>query len=129
MTPPPRLSLRPRRRSREAVVPMINVVFLLLVFFLMTAQIVPVAPFDIALPEAEADPARIAARPLYVAADGRLSHGDLRGTEALAAAAKAGPVRIEADADLPAAALARLLADLAAAGADEISLATQVPRP
>lgn len=32
----------PQRRSRpESVVPMINIVFLLLIFFLMTAQIAP----------------------------------------------------------------------------------------
>ena len=43
---------RPARPARENIVPMINVVFLLLVFFVMTAQIAPPDPFDIAPPEA-----------------------------------------------------------------------------
>ncbi|QFS83640.1 Biopolymer transport protein ExbD/TolR [Roseivivax sp. THAF40] len=127
----PRLAIRPRRRSREAVVPMINVVFLLLVFFLLTAQIAPVAPFEVTLPEAEAEEtAQTAPLPLFVATDGRLSHGDLRGDAALAAAVAAGPVRLEADTRLPAQALAKLLARLTEAGAEEvITIATRAPSP
>ncbi len=127
-----RLSLRPRRRAREAVVPMINVVFLLLIFFLMTAQIAPVAPFEVTLPEAEmteADGAADAPHPLFIAADGRLSHGDAAGAAALAAAAAAGAVRIEADRALPARDLARILSELAAAGAGQITIATTAPAP
>lgn len=41
----------PKRRPRaESIVPMINVVFLLLIFFLMTAQIAPPDPFEVAPP-------------------------------------------------------------------------------
>ncbi|NHX27772.1 biopolymer transporter ExbD, partial [Escherichia coli] len=40
----------PRRDRGENIVPMINVVFLLLIFFLMTAQIGPPAPIDVTPP-------------------------------------------------------------------------------
>ncbi|MHA6324358.1 ExbD/TolR family protein [Roseivivax sp. CAU 1753] len=122
-----RLVPRRRRTARETVVPMINVVFLLLVFFLLTAQIAPAPPFDLTLPEASAEAAERSTGPLYVAADGRLALGDLRGAAALAAAAMAGAVHLEADAALPARDLARLLARLADAGATEITIATDAP--
>ena len=123
-----RLSAPQRRTAREAVVPMINVVFLLLIFFLMTAQITPAPPFDLTLPRAEAEAGARPAPPLYVAADGRIAFRDLTGPAAVRAAAAAGAVRIEADTALPAPDLARLLAALAAAGAEEITLATQEVR-
>ena len=41
------------RRPRESAVPMINIVFLLLIFFLMTATIAPPAPFAVTPPAAE----------------------------------------------------------------------------
>ena len=41
----------PRRKPPESIVPMINVVFLLLIFFLMTAQIAPPDPFEINPPD------------------------------------------------------------------------------
>lgn len=44
-----------RRKPPESIVPMINVVFLLLVFFLMTAQIAPPDPFEISPPEMAQD--------------------------------------------------------------------------
>ncbi|MCK0149078.1 biopolymer transporter ExbD [Marivita sp. S6314] len=118
---------RPRRTSREPVVPMINVVFLLLIFFLMTAQIVPPAPFDITLPTAggEDDAARDT---LYLGADGTMAFADARGDAALAAAVAASeqsPLRVLADAQLDAATLARTLASLTALGATAIDLVTE----
>lgn len=47
-----------RRKPPESIVPMINVVFLLLIFFLMTAQIAPPEPFAVTPPTvAQGDPA------------------------------------------------------------------------
>ncbi|MDU8913696.1 biopolymer transporter ExbD [Aestuariicoccus sp. MJ-SS9] len=122
----PLIASPPRRRMREPVVPMINVVFLLLIFFLMTAQIAPQAPFDMTLPRALGDEA-LTAVPLFVSRDGDLAYGPLRGTEALAAAAADAPLTIEADARLEAAQLARLLAELGRLGAADIQLATVRP--
>ena len=66
----------PRRRPRgETIIPMINVVFLLLVFFLLTAQIAPPEPFRLTPPDAaDADlPARDR-DVLYVSASGELAY-------------------------------------------------------
>lgn len=119
-----------RRRSGEAIVPMINVVFLLLVFFLMTAQIAPPDPFPVAPPLALAGDAQLPPDTLFVAADGRLAYEAARDEAvfgALAARTGEGPLALRADAGLPAAELARLLPRLAAAGVEEVSLVTGQP--
>jgi len=121
------LQPRSRRASREPVVPMINVVFLLLIFFLMTAQIVPPAPFELTLPAAEADEDQGAAA-LYVNANGDIAYEALRGEAALTQAVVASedaPLRLFADATLNASALARVLAQLSALGATEVEIVTE----
>lgn len=118
---------RSRRSTREPVVPMINVVFLLLIFFLMSAQLTTPAPFEIALPEAAADEAE-GRHDLYLSSGGEIAWRDLRGAAALeAAAALPEPVLLHADAGLDAARLARLLARLAALGARDVTLMTGGP--
>ena len=120
------ISPRPRRPPREPVVPMINVVFLLLIFFLMTAQISPSVPFDIDLPRAvgEEDAGDAA---LHVSARGAIAFDQARGDAALALAAQhgTGPLRLQADAALPAATLARILAQLSDLGASEVEIVTE----
>ncbi len=123
-----RLPMPPRRPAREPVLPMINVVFLLLVFFLMTAQIAPAPPFDLALPEVamtdEAAPAP--ERVLWLGADGAMVHDGAQGPAALAVLALGeGPVLIRADAGLPAADLARLMRELSALGISDTRLSVQ----
>ncbi len=115
-----------RRPLRENVLPMINIVFLLLIFFLMTAQIAPPDPVDITLPDSAAtDPLPDQARPAWLGADGVLRVQEATGADALARLAdRPGPVTLRADADLPAAALARLLAEMHAAGIVEVNLVT-----
>jgi len=134
----------PRRRRSENIVPMINVVFLLLIFFLMTAEIAPPEPVDVSPPsgtagEEEQADGRLT---LYLAADGTLAFRQARGTDAALAAlasavsevcpggcaGEARPVLVlRADADLPAARLAALMPRLAGAGLADIRLVT-VPR-
>ena len=41
----------PPRRPFEAMVPLINIVFLLLIFFLLAGTIAPQSPVDVTLPE------------------------------------------------------------------------------
>ena len=121
-TPP-----RPRRRARENIVPMINVVFLLLIFFLMTAQIAPPDPFEIIPPASQSEDAAGAEAILHVAADGALAFGAVRGEAVFAALARLDrgtKLTIRADARLPARDLARLVAKLAAAGLSDLSLLT-----
>ncbi len=44
----------PRRPRAESILPMINVVFLLLIFFLMTSRLAQPDPVEVAPPEAAA---------------------------------------------------------------------------
>ncbi len=123
----------PRRRGLTqdgAIVPMINVVFLLLIFFLMTAQITPPDPFTITPPAATAVPADTAAATLFISADGALSYGGAADAVALALLASHPadhPLHVRADAALGAAELARLLPQIAGAGIETIRLITVTP--
>ena len=142
MTRRPRLAAPPDRQRREAIVPMINVVFLLLVFFLMTAQIAPPPPFEIAPPVAEATaPPADGPLEMWLSAEGEAAFGAARGPTALAALAEARAARcagadcdasppglvLRADAGTPAAALAALMPRLAGAGFARIDLVTAAP--
>ena len=116
-----------RRPVREAVVPMINVVFLLLIFFLMSAVIAAPPPLDVTLPGSPQGAGQAGAGALTIGADGTLAFGDLRGDAALSAAVAASggdAVELRADAGLEATRLARILAQLAAAGVEETRLLT-----
>ena len=115
----------PRKPIRESVVPMINVVFLLLIFFLMSAQIAPPDPVAIAPPMTQhADQAvRAGERVAWLDADGMLYADGATGAQALSQlAAEPGPVILRADAALPAALFARVLQDLGAAGLNDVTL-------
>ncbi|GMG85655.1 hypothetical protein LNKW23_48800 [Paralimibaculum aggregatum] len=120
------------RRTRDGAVPMINIVFLLLIFFLLTATLSTSAPFPLALPESRAEARAEEEAVLFVAADGRLAwmgHRDAAVYPAIAAAAAAGRGRIEirADRDLPGPEIARILAALGSAGIAEVGLAVGRP--
>lgn len=119
---------------------MINVVFLLLIFFLMSAQIAPPEPFDVEPPVmAETESAEGEFR-LYMDAEGQIGYLDIIGeAEALAALAAAReshcaaepcpddappPLILRADAKLDAARLAALMPKLGAAGFRVVQLVT-----
>jgi biopolymer transport protein ExbD len=93
----------PSRRP-EAVLPMVNLVFLLLIFFLMVATIAPPRPVAVELPDAaEAEPAEASERQVFLDASGA-AHGD--------AGPASGPVTVHADRDAPARRLAEVLRTL-----------------
>ena len=75
-----------RRAPAEPFVPMINVVFLLLIFFLMTAQITPPPPFETEPPTASrgADPQSEAV--LHISVEGQFAFADAHGDPAIAEA-------------------------------------------
>lgn len=106
----------PRHRQKpEPIIPMINVVFLLLVFFLLTAQIAPQPPFPLTPPDASSQQPARARGVLYVSAQGALAYDDARG-EAVWARIAAGPTKepleIRADGAVEAATIARILQEL-----------------
>lgn len=121
----------PRRPRAESIVPMINVVFLLLIFFLMTSRLAQPDPFEVAPPEAATGRDAAAEPVLYAGRNGRLHYSGLEGDAAVARLAaesrQADVIRMRADAALEAAALARILRDLSAAGLRRVELAV-VPK-
>jgi biopolymer transport protein ExbD len=131
----------PQGRSRRHLadldmVPMINVVFLLLIFFLTSATLRAKAPVELTLPVsplAEAsDPARDAV--LYIAADGLWHYGAEQGRAAVLAELQSAllqgaetefTLKLALDATLPAQDLARALVDFAAIGVGRVDLITR----
>lgn len=120
-----------QRERRESILPMINVVFLLLIFFLMTATIAPPVPFEVTPPESKAEDQAAADHVLYVAPDGWIAWNGSAGEAvipAIAAARARGevaePLMIRADRDVSGVEIARLLRRLAAAGVASSQLVT-----
>ncbi len=65
---------RRRRNEDERILPLINVVFLLLIFFMLAGRLAATDPFEIAPPASESDgPVRAPEMRLLVGADGRLA--------------------------------------------------------
>ncbi|MEX2518728.1 MAG: biopolymer transporter ExbD [Paracoccaceae bacterium] len=114
-----------RRSPAEPFVPMINVVFLLLIFFLMTAQIASPEPFEVVPPTVGAGAEPTGQVTLHASPEGELGFGDLRHEAAIEAAiaeAAGAPLRIRADAKMEAASLAGILTRLSEAGIDRIEI-------
>jgi len=113
-------------RPAENIVPMINVVFLLLIFFLMSAQIAPPAPTELDLPNSASDTPPKEDDVLYLTQDGVAHFAGLEGPLALSALAQAAPGRItlHADAALPAAEFAVLLRQFGSWGISQIDVIT-----
>ncbi|SFA75624.1 biopolymer transport protein ExbD [Poseidonocella pacifica] len=135
-----RFTEAPRRAPSENMVPMINVVFLLLIFFLMTAQIAPPEPFEVTPPEAAETEQPVGEFTLYLSPEAELGFRDALGEEAALAALEAEraafcaaedcegeaapPLTLRADQGVPATELAKLLPKLGALGFSDVELVT-----
>lgn len=123
-----RLAPPPRRRS-EPTIALINVVFLMLVFFLVAGQIAAPTDRDLRLVEAEAAAARAPDDALIIRRDGSTAfRGAPMAPEAFAAAriAAGAPVmRILPDREASAADLLRIAAALRAGGATGLRIVTE----
>lgn len=125
------MDFRPARRKprAESIVPMINVVFLLLVFFLMTAQISQPDPFEIDTPVASS-----AAKPtpqdapavLYLGQDGTMQFLEHTGPAAMQALAALpdvpAPLKIRIDARLDGDRLAQVMRQLTQLGVNSVEI-------
>ncbi|SDW98182.1 outer membrane transport energization protein ExbD [Ruegeria halocynthiae] len=119
-------STPPRRPHTESIVPMINVVFLLLIFFLMTSNLARPEPFDVTPPAATSDTEPEVEHVLYVDKSGKTSFEGAEGVAALTAisalSATNQVIQVRADAELEARVLAGLLQKLVAAGLSRVEL-------
>ena len=125
---------RPRRREMpESTVPLINVVFLLLIFFMLAGRLSAPMPFEAAPPESEQQnrPGDAAAT-VYVAADGRLAVGqtesaldELARRVAEHRGEDGGPVRVRADGRADANRVIAVMDALRDAGVREVRLLTR----
>ena len=122
---------RPRSND-DSILPLINIVFLLLIFFMLAGVLASNPPFEMTPPStAETqDKVQIENRVLSIAADGRLAFGGEEIERSALAEALADwpddkPLQIRADGQLKASALTELFATLRAAGLAEVNLLTQ----
>lgn len=126
----------PRRKPNDNLLPMINVVFLLLIFFLISARLTPTEAIAVTPPVAQTQSEALGEFALLIGPDGALAYRDETGPAALAALAKARqdhcaaadcgqrPPRLSlrADTHLPANRLAALLPQIAALGFAQVEL-------
>jgi biopolymer transport protein ExbD len=127
----------PQRRSaptEERILPLINVVFLLLIFFMLAGTLAVREPFAVTAPNSSSEtPPETEPRRLLLGADGRLAlDGEVLDQPALvaaiAAAVAADPglrVELKADAQAPGNRVVALLEALRGAGLEQVSLMTQ----
>lgn len=114
----------PTRPRAEPVVPMINVVFLMLIFFLLAADFGdPGARPGSTLTRSETAAAPTP-RVLVLAVSGALSYGAFKEEAAVSAAVANGPVRLQVAVTVEAGLLAQALGRLARAGAARVDVVT-----
>lgn len=92
----------------ERILPLINIIFLLLIFFMLAGRIASIDPFDVAPPVSVSEtPSETMETVVYVSGDGKLALNDeiLGEAELRAAVAEAmaggnlDPIRLKADGD------------------------------
>ncbi|ESQ11369.1 MAG: biopolymer transporter ExbD [Thiohalocapsa sp. PB-PSB1] len=123
--------------GREPIGPLVDVVFLLLIFFLLAGTLEPMRPIDVDPPEAEhTDAEAPGSLRILLDADGRIGFdGQVLDHAALAQAigSRADPdlaraARVEADAQATAGSVLALLQQLRALGLTELQLVTRPGR-
>ena len=115
----------PRRPRAENIVPMINVAFLLLIFFLMTAVIAPSDPVPIDPPKAAGTADEPEDATLFVEADGTIWKGNQPSANFEDLAGRTVSLRVARD--LSGSVLAQLLQDLKTAGVEDVILVVARP--
>ena len=131
-----RLPAPPPRPAREPIGPLVDVVFLLLVFFLLAGTLEPAPPLQVEAPRSGQADSGTEAGPtltLFLDADGRLGldgqvvdAGDQGPILAKRLPEQTGrPVRLIADAEAASGRVLSLLAELRRLGAGEIALVTR----
>ena len=119
----------------ERIMPLINIVFLLLIFFIVAGVISPARPFDVTPPASRAEPvAQMDALLIYADSEGRFAVGqNVVSLDALALTVSAQlaetpdrHVRLVADADADAREILDVLGGLREAGVKRVRLTTRM---
>lgn len=116
----------------ERVLPLINVVFLLLIFFMVAGQLSASAPFNIDPPASNSDGQPSRELLVLIGTEGRLAvDGETVDPDRLEAAVAehlqgdgAGPIRVKADGRVAATRVVAIMEALRAAGAERLDLLT-----
>jgi len=116
---------KPKRQRGENIVPMINVAFLLLIFFLMTAVIAPSDPVSIDAPVGVGSDSEQVDVVLYVEADGTLWKDGQPNATLQALTGQTVALRVANT--LPGATLAKVLGQLKQAGAERVNMVVARP--
>lgn len=118
------------KRARDKTIALINVVFLMLIFFLIAGTVAPPLDPDLTLVDTSGLDGREPPDALVLRRDGRLSfRGATTDTEAFMADRTAEPVRIVPDRDVPAERLIEVTGALRRLGASSIFLVTEQALP
>ena len=127
---------RPKSKNDdERILPLINVVFLLLIFFMITGKLTPPEPFDIdPAQSASKQPAEPAVRIILIDASGKIAlNGEILDETAFKAAittlfsskiSASQPIRLKADGRTQAKHVVEVMEWLRAAGATKLLLLT-----
>lgn len=123
-----------KRSSEENIIPLINIVFLLLVFFLLAGTLTPRPPFELqAVPAGESPHADVPEGALYISPSGAMFYqGRVVRLAELEGAARAGherskPLEILMDRRLKAETLFPVMETLARAGITKVRLLSERP--
>lgn len=123
------LMSRRKKTEREPTIALINIVFLMLVFFLVAGTIAQPIDKDLHLVRTADLDGAAPANALVIHSDGRLSVQGQSVADAALALDRLhyleGPLRIVPDRDLPAKTLVRIGAELRAAGAEKVLIVTE----
>ena len=118
------------RRRRDTTIALINIVFLMLIFFLIAGSVAPPLDSDLSLVDTADLEGREPPDALVLNRDGALSfRGAATDPESYMAAHAGEPVRIVPDRDLPAARLIEVTGALRRNGAPSVFLVTEQALP
>lgn len=129
-----RLSRSKETRKSEGTIALINVVFLMLIFFLIAGTLTPPLDPEVSLAETRLAEGSEPPDALFATATGELrARGQTVTVEgfmrARAEAETDGSIRLAADRNLPAVELIDIVAALKAAGAQSVHIVTELARP
>ena len=119
----------------DRIMPLINIVFLLLIFFLVAGAIREVEPVEVDPPRSLVEAESVTdALTIYVAGDGRVALGETlldrdafdQAIAATVASDPDQPIRIVADRDVEAVNVISILETLRASGSSRVKLVTQM---